>query len=125
MYTEKYCRLCALKFPVTGLRNVEELKKEKQLTSSVLQYLQVKLTDNDRLPLTFCLHCCQTLADLNRFRNNVIDAQKKLENLIYYTDDQYDNDTKPSKLDLTTFSHDIPDNESAGGNDYGTFIFLV
>ncbi|XP_044730310.1 zinc finger protein OZF-like [Chrysoperla carnea] len=122
MSTENYCRLCAYKYSITGLRNVEELIKEKQLTSSVLQYLQVKLIDNDRLPLTFCLHCCQTLADLNEFRNNVINAQKKLENLIYYTNSQYENDIKPSKL--TTFNQDILDNESSGGNDYVNSVHM-
>lgn len=119
MSTENYCRFCAYKYSITSLRNAEELINEKQLTSSVLQYLEIKLIDNDRLPLTFCLHCCQTLADLNEFRNNVINAQKKLENLIYYTNSQYENDTKPSKL--ISFSQDRPDNESSGGNDYGTF----
>ncbi|XP_044729726.1 zinc finger protein 58-like [Chrysoperla carnea] len=94
MSVEHFCRLCATKFPLSSLKDLEELRNE-QLDALILQYLQIKIAERDGYPNTACKLCCKTLSNFHEFLIKVKIAQHKLRGTIAHGD--YNSDIKIEK----------------------------
>lgn len=81
MPVENFCRLCAVEFPLSSLKNVKELQND-HLDSLILKYLQIKINDKSEFPTTACKPCCKTVLNFHKFLLEVKHAQEKLRDII-------------------------------------------
>ncbi|XP_044729641.1 zinc finger protein 182-like [Chrysoperla carnea] len=78
MTLKRFCRLCAVKCPLSSIKSKEDLQNE-QLDKLILQHLHIKIEDG--YPNTACKLCCKTISNFHKLLTGIKTAQQKLSNI--------------------------------------------
>ncbi|XP_044729642.1 zinc finger protein 883-like [Chrysoperla carnea] len=122
MTLERFCRLCAVRYPLSSLNTLENLRNE-QLDKLILKYLQIKIDEG--FPNIACEQCCKTISNFHKLLTGIKAAQEKLndiyseyKNLDIKLEDEEVREILSKNIEGTNFNSDSKPNNVKTEIDY-------